>query len=85
MRLSVCTQVSPGLEAKTGHVVKGSEGVYQTLGREWCELLPESLLPSSVPDLQFNRLPTDVDHSGTKLHADGVVGVLFNCSMVAER
>ena len=42
--------------------------------------LPESFLPSGVPDLQFDCLSTYIDHSGTKLHADGVVGVLFNCS-----
>lgn len=42
-------------------------------------MLPESLLPSCVPDLQFDCLPADIDHSRTELHADGVVRVLFNC------
>lgn len=44
------------------------------------EMLPETLLPSSVPDLQLDRFPSDVNHSGTKLHTDGVIGVLFNCN-----
>jgi len=47
--------------------------------------LPESLLPSRVPDLQFDRLSTDVDDPGSKLHADGVVGVLFDCSRNAQK
>lgn len=49
------------------------------------QAVPESLLPSGVPDLQFDRLSTNIDHSGTKFHADGVVGVLFDCNKDAER
>lgn len=41
---------------------------------------PESLLAGRVPDLQLDRFPADVDNSGTKLHANGVVGVLFDCA-----
>lgn len=58
--------------------------LYQTLSRTNCRLLPESLLPSSVPDLQFDCLPTNVDHTGTKLHTNGVVGVLLNCNIVGR-
>lgn len=47
--------------------------------------LPESLLTSSVPNLQFDRLSTNIDDPGTKLHTDGVVGVLFNCNMNTEK
>lgn len=43
--------------------------------------LPKPLLASGVPDLQFDRLPADVDHPGAELHADGVVGVLFDWSV----
>lgn len=52
----------------------------QILGKKWHGTLPESLLSSGVPDLQFDRLPGNVDNPGTKLHADGVVGILFNCT-----
>lgn len=48
-------------------------------------LLPKPLLAGSVPDLQFDRLPADVDHPGAELHANGVVGVLFDCVLVRER
>lgn len=48
-------------------------------------LLPKPLLAGSVPDLQFDRLPADVDHPGAELHANGVVGVLFDCVSVRER
>lgn len=44
------------------------------------EILPESLLTGCIPDLQFDSLPTNVDYSGTKLHTNSVVGVLFNCT-----
>ena len=40
--------------------------------------VPEALLSGSVPDLQFDRFATDVDHPGTKLYPDGVVRVLLN-------
>lgn len=43
--------------------------------------LPKSLLPSGVPDLQFDRLPTNIDHSGAKLYSYGVIGVLLDCTM----
>lgn len=46
--------------------------------------LPKPFLAGGVPDLQFDRLPTYVDHSGAELHADGVVGVLFDCVVVRE-
>lgn len=44
------------------------------------EILPESLLTCCIPDLKFDSLPTNVDYSGTKLHTNSVVGVLFNCT-----
>lgn len=46
--------------------------------------LPESLLSSRVPDLQLDRLAAHVYYPGAELHADGVVGVLFDCSRDAE-
>lgn len=51
-------------------------------GGSWLGLaiLPESLLAGGVPNLQLDRLPADIDHSGAKLHANGVVGVLFDCA-----
>lgn len=45
-------------------------------------MLPESLLAGCVPDLQLDRLAADVDNTGTKLDANGVVGVLLDCTVI---
>lgn len=60
----------------------GVSGCLQTLGKGTgggVAISPESLLAGRVPDLQLDRFPADVDNSGAKLHANGVVGVLFDC------
>lgn len=41
--------------------------------------LPESLLPSRVPDLQLHRFAADGHHLRPEFHPDGVVGVLLDC------
>ena len=39
---------------------------------------PEPFLSSSIPNLQFYRLPSNVHNFRTKLYSDGVARILFN-------
>lgn len=39
---------------------------------------PESLLPCSIPNLQFHRLSSNIDNFRTELYTDGMTWILLN-------
>lgn len=47
--------------------------------------LPKPLLAGCVPNLELHSLSTHVDHPRSKLHADCVVGVLFDWEWEGEK
>lgn len=47
-----------------------------------CKLLPEAFLSCCIPDLQFDCFTPNIDNSWPKLHADGVIGVLFDWNII---